>query len=226
MAGVTNLERYRAEHDDPSSARRIELLDAAEELFLERGISDTTMMDIAERAGVSRVTVYRYFADRDQVAYEIAARMIEKVAATARTAAAREATPLETARAALATMITEFDRTRDAHRFLAMFDGLRPLRDPAMEQDWSNALTVEALVHVDRPLATQSYDATTTARIVAVGNTVMGVLARYAAGGELLAPQPGLTLDTLLEHLQELVSSYFDTVIAPHATPLEPANAP
>ena len=226
MAGVTDLERYRAEHDDPSSARRIELLDAAEELFLEHGISDTNMGHIAERAGVTRVTVYRYFADRDQVAYEIATRMIDRVITTARTAATQAATPLEAARAGLTAMINEFDRTRDAHRFLAMFNGLRPFRDPATELDWSKALTVEALAHEDGPLATPSYDATTVARLVAVGNTVMGVLARYAAGGELLARQRGLTLDTLLEHLQELVSSYFDTVIAPHATPPEPVDAP
>ncbi len=184
------------------------------------------MGHIAERAGVTRVTAYRYFANRDQVAYEIATRMIDRVITTARTTAARATTPLEAARAGLTAMITEFDRTRDAHRFLAMFNGLRPFRDPATELDWSSALTVEALAHEDSPLATPSHDANTVARLVAIGNTVMGVLARYAAGGELLAHQRGLTLDTLLEHLQELVSSYFDTVIAPHATRRSPSTLP
>lgn len=43
------------------------LLDAAEFCFEERGLSATTMEDIARQAGVSRATVYRHFANRESV---------------------------------------------------------------------------------------------------------------------------------------------------------------
>ena len=40
------------------------ILDAARELFLEFGLRRTTMDDVARRAGVGRVTVYRHYADK------------------------------------------------------------------------------------------------------------------------------------------------------------------
>ena len=57
MSEQSNLERYRAERENRESERRTAIVDTAEALFLERGIVDTTMMDIADRAGVSRVTL-------------------------------------------------------------------------------------------------------------------------------------------------------------------------
>lgn len=57
----------------PEQARRA-LVAAAEECFLSFGVGRTTMDDIAKRAGVSRPTVYRYFADRDALIVEVVSR--------------------------------------------------------------------------------------------------------------------------------------------------------
>ncbi|WP_345380779.1 TetR/AcrR family transcriptional regulator [Pseudonocardia yuanmonensis] len=57
----------------PEQARR-RLVSAAEECFLAYGVQRTTMDDIAKRAGVSRPTVYRYFADRDALIIEVVSR--------------------------------------------------------------------------------------------------------------------------------------------------------
>jgi AcrR family transcriptional regulator len=54
-------------------ARR-RLITAAEECFLAFGVQRTTMDDIAKRAGASRPTVYRYFADRDALIVEVVSR--------------------------------------------------------------------------------------------------------------------------------------------------------
>ena len=43
------------------------ILDAAGELFVERGISRVSMGDVAAAAGCSRATLYRYFADRREL---------------------------------------------------------------------------------------------------------------------------------------------------------------
>lgn len=47
------------------------LLEAAAEVFTERGYDDTQTPDIAERAGVSVGTFYRYFADKRQAFVEL-----------------------------------------------------------------------------------------------------------------------------------------------------------
>jgi AcrR family transcriptional regulator len=43
------------------------ILDAAGELFAERGISGVSMGEVAAAAGCSRATLYRYFADRREL---------------------------------------------------------------------------------------------------------------------------------------------------------------
>src|SRR3989304_524825 len=54
MPGNTNNTRDR-------------ILQAALDLFLQQGIRKTSIDDVADRAGVTRVTVYRHFSDREQL---------------------------------------------------------------------------------------------------------------------------------------------------------------
>ena len=66
-----------------------EILDAAAELFVQRGVAAVGMAEVAEAAGCSRATLYRYFDSRDalrgafiqrettRVAGEVARRIVE-----------------------------------------------------------------------------------------------------------------------------------------------------
>lgn len=54
-------------------ARRI--LEAAEALFSEHGYEAVTMADLAERAGVSRATVFNYYASKRALIDQLVARM-------------------------------------------------------------------------------------------------------------------------------------------------------
>jgi AcrR family transcriptional regulator len=49
------------------NARSLELLDAALELFVERGFSATRSEDVAARAGVSKGTLYLYFPSKEEL---------------------------------------------------------------------------------------------------------------------------------------------------------------
>jgi len=63
------------------------LLDAALELFNERNYADTTMEQIARRAGASTKTLYARYADKAEVVQAVVNRMIERsLAAVAATA--------------------------------------------------------------------------------------------------------------------------------------------
>jgi TetR/AcrR family transcriptional regulator, mexJK operon transcriptional repressor len=59
--------------------RRMELVDIAEQMFLERGFADTTMQLIAERAGASKETLYRHFASKEQLFAEIVSRKASEI---------------------------------------------------------------------------------------------------------------------------------------------------
>lgn len=57
------------------------ILDAAGELFAERGISDVGMGEVARVAGCSRATLYRYFADRRELHLAFVHREARRVGA-------------------------------------------------------------------------------------------------------------------------------------------------
>lgn len=52
-------------------ARRVEIVDAASELFHRRGYHQVSMDDIAEEAGVAKATLYHYFSGKTKILYEI-----------------------------------------------------------------------------------------------------------------------------------------------------------
>jgi AcrR family transcriptional regulator len=56
------------------------LLDAAALLFRERGVSHTTVEDIAEAADVSRQTVFNHFPYKEALALELAAEGVRRIA--------------------------------------------------------------------------------------------------------------------------------------------------
>jgi AcrR family transcriptional regulator len=68
MVGVNGKRNYSSAVREEQAARtRTRILDAAAELFLERGYALTTMKDIATRADVARDTVHAIFGSKARV---------------------------------------------------------------------------------------------------------------------------------------------------------------
>ena len=65
---------------DPET-RRSELIDTAEELFLENGYDETAVSEIVRNAGVAQGTFYHYFRSKDDVLSAITDRWIEEIRA-------------------------------------------------------------------------------------------------------------------------------------------------
>lgn len=81
---------------------------AAMELFEERGFEDTTVADIAARAGLTKRTFFRYFGDKREVLFsgteELREKFVEEIAA-----APAGDSPLDAVAAGLAAMADLFD---------------------------------------------------------------------------------------------------------------------
>lgn len=65
---------------EPDARGRLE--SAAMELFVERGYAQTTVADIAERAGVTERTFFRHFADKREVLFSGSALFEEGIVAS------------------------------------------------------------------------------------------------------------------------------------------------
>ena len=109
---TSTYERNRINGVHQVDEQRNAILDAAETLFLRKGLENTTMGDIAKETGIHRATVYRYFPDRDPIAFEIATRMLRKISLTAGYLESSSQPIL--LREFLLAMIDHFDELRDA----------------------------------------------------------------------------------------------------------------
>lgn len=85
---------------------------AAMELFDERGFAQTTAGDIAERAGVTERTFFRYFADKREVLFD-GAETMARTAHEATIAAPPELSPLDAALAGMAAAAGLLEDRRD-----------------------------------------------------------------------------------------------------------------
>src|ERR1700742_2825456 len=100
---------------EPNAGGR--LREAALELFLERGYEQTTVADIAERAGLTARTFFRHFADKREVLFADGAALEHLL--SDRLAAAPPGTPPLVAVAGAVGALTEVigdDRPRSQTR--------------------------------------------------------------------------------------------------------------
>jgi AcrR family transcriptional regulator len=88
------------------------LQQAALELFADRGFDDTTVADIAERAGLTKRTFFRYFTDKREVLFSGAAEL-ERLFVTAVADAPASAAPIDAVLAALDAAAAMFEERRD-----------------------------------------------------------------------------------------------------------------
>jgi len=109
------------------TAVRERLIDAAFELFGERGYELTTVEDIAERAGVGRTTFFRNFRSKEDVIFPDHDQLIEMI--KARLATSTESTALvavaEAVRLVLRRYIQEGDRARLRYALTSRVSALR-----------------------------------------------------------------------------------------------------
>lgn len=95
---------------EPNARER--LVDAALELFHERGYNRTTVGEIAARAGLTERTFFRYFSDKREVLFG-GGRDLEKGIVDAIAAAPADISPLEAVVGALEAIAAEFPPRRD-----------------------------------------------------------------------------------------------------------------
>src|SRR5262245_21786784 len=94
---------------EPNARERLER--ASLELFVERGYDSTTVAEIAERAGLTKRTFFRHFADKREVLFGgqelLTGLLVEGI-----TGAPPSATPLDAVGAALAAVAPVFAQER------------------------------------------------------------------------------------------------------------------
>ena len=145
---------------EPDAAGRFRT--AAMDLFLERGFEATTVADIAERAGLTRRTFFRHFADKREVLFHGSERLQQAMVEGLRAAPA-EATPFEAVRAALDVTVAFFGDHRDfARQRWAVISAHAELRErelikfATLSSALAAALRARCVVEPDASLAAEA----------------------------------------------------------------------
>lgn len=112
LAGMTHgVVKYAGRMSRWQPDARGRLQQAALTLFGERGFDNTTIAEIAERAGLTKRTFFRYFVDKREVLF-LGSQELEELFVTAVDAAPASASALDAAAAALYASAPMFEQRR------------------------------------------------------------------------------------------------------------------
>lgn len=119
------------------------LVAAAFDLFDERGYDDTTVDDIAARAGVGRTTFFRYYGSKEAVIFpahdDLVSRITDRLEAASASTADLAAS--DAARIVLRYYVAEGDRARQRYRLIGQVPALRD-REMAGQRQYQRAFAV------------------------------------------------------------------------------------
>lgn len=164
-------------------ARPDEILDAALALFRERGYRATRLGEVAERAGVSKPTLYYYFRNKDELLAEAVLRRLRATMAPLE-ALASQAAPASTRLRLVLRKLWDAYRTPEVAQGFRMVLGELATEAPALFGLWvSEGLMhrwelVERLVEEGKGLGEfrPDADAKVAARVIVAALTLQAAL--------------------------------------------------
>ncbi|HRQ76165.1 MAG TPA: TetR/AcrR family transcriptional regulator [Phycisphaerales bacterium] len=109
----SNNKRGRPIDEELAARRRNEILDAATHLFASDGYRQADVQVLADRLGVGKGTVYRYFSSKEELFLASVDRGMQRLKEAVESAAADVADPLDEIGAAIRAYLAFFDDNGD-----------------------------------------------------------------------------------------------------------------
>lgn len=190
--------------------QRQHILDTAEVLFLEKGISNTSMVEIARAVGITKVTLYRYFANKDEIAVQIQIRMLKKIRDVV-SPLSEEFTREELKRTVHA-QIQNFAKLQDAYRFVGMFDQiyLDNSTDVTLTNWAKEQLSSSEWRDVTRDQAKAKYPNPSERSVIM--SSLIWFLEKLALRGELTWSDSSVPLEDHLKIFEAMIFTYLDQI--------------
>ena len=208
MDASSKLRKYRSDHENLNTRSRSAIIEAGEVLFMEQGIASTTMGDIAEQAGVSRVTVYRHFPECGAIAFEVYNRMLESILDATRAEVPSGVSGLDAARHCLNALFAAYATQESAFRYCAAFNSYYAIEERSEEQaEWYDAREFRGLADACSQFFGSQLDQETADRLMALTDAAASGLCSLALTG---SPLNQTNVEPRLRNLQEMILRHFD----------------
>ncbi|MGX4584535.1 TetR/AcrR family transcriptional regulator [Paenibacillus chitinolyticus] len=116
--------RWKEQLEQHRNKRREDIIQGAQQLFVERGLSAVTLKDVVEFCGISKVTLYKYFRSLDEIVFEVQMNVLIAFWDAVNLISPEGNNGFEKIRHLLEHMISASKQHANYVRFIAMFDTL------------------------------------------------------------------------------------------------------
>lgn len=172
------------------------------ELFVEAGLDGFNMRELAKRLGVSAMTPYRYFSDKDEILASIRTQAFARLADRLESARGLPGSPAEMI-AALAEAYVEFAQ-QESVSYRLMFDFSRPKRNSYPELELQENRVRSAVTSLVRHLVTsESLDGDPDRIAQVLWTAIHGAIALDLAGQPMIGSR-----ELVNEMVRLLVAGY------------------
>ncbi|MDQ6600985.1 TetR/AcrR family transcriptional regulator [Bacillus salipaludis] len=206
------LEKYR-------DNRKEEILTAAQQLFLERGLGVVKLNDIVKQCGISKVTFYKYYKSIDEVTFAVQMKLLEKYIDNDKHWMIHGKNGWEKMEYSLRYQIENLKTEKDAISFIGLFD--MHYRDHYPTPELENAFL--DLLKKGRSLfknillegiqdGSIRNDIDITTLQFTISNITSATIQRMALRGEILKYDQGIDPDLVLEQMVNMILEYLKPV--------------
>lgn len=194
--------RARAEKNDDYRNRRAVMLERAAFLFHTKGISETSLSDIAAAAGLDRATLYYYFPNKEQILAEVVRDAVTDSVAEIQRIATTDAPALDRLRQMVIKSTQLFDQ-HFPHLFVFMREDLQRSVSPEF-LDWLREVTY-ASADVWRGVLADAMESGAMSSALPVDVVLPAVIGVVASVHRWYQPGADISPEAIGEGLAELI---------------------
>lgn len=207
--------KWKEQLEQHRSKRREDIIQGAQQLFVERGLSAVTLKDIVEFCGISKVTLYKYFRSLDDIIFEVQINVLTAFWREVNRHSPKGGNGFEKMLHLLEHMRAVSERHSSYVRFIAMFDAFysENYRNAELESRYISFLrggNHPFTVLLEEGIVDGSIRNDIDIQILTftLSNVVMATMQRMIVRGKVLHLDQGVEPASVLDHMTDMVLSY------------------
>jgi AcrR family transcriptional regulator len=195
--------------------RREGIIQSAQQLFLERGLSAVTLNDIVKTCGISKVTLYKYFRSLDEIIFEVQMNVLSELGAEIISTPLHGNNGWEKLDHLLHLMIEYTERKPENMRFIAFFDFnyYDQYPTPELEKEYIRFLRSSKSIYItllEEGIQDGSIRNDLEIKLLnfTISNIVSATLQRMTVRGKVLQLDQGIEPRLILKQMVNMVMTY------------------
>lgn len=202
MDAISGKARYDQERKEQAEVRKRHVLAVAEKLFLEHGISHVTMNHVMTEAKVSRGTLYRYYNNIHEMAFDIEKLMFNRLFDGLQLSVDANS-PLQLVGEILIGFVDHFKEDEQVFRYIGMFNHKYTDEYPNEE---IGKTYIEHIMKLFMAHGITRYDDMEDyVKSIAIGNMIFGTLGYLGVRGKLMEKDQKVTIEQQLTILKDII---------------------